>query len=86
MCRKLICLLTFIVVLGTAGNASADLLGYWRFDEGSGTIAYDSSGNGFDGTFEGDPQWVAGATGMGLELDGDDWVNCGTPPELVLTE
>jgi len=37
MCRKLICLLSFIVVLGTAGNASADLVGYWRLDEGSGT-------------------------------------------------
>ena len=85
MSRKLICLLTFIVVLGTAGNASAELVGYWRFDEGSGTIAYDSSGTGIDGTFEGDPQWVAGKTGFALELDGDDWVNCGTPPELVLT-
>jgi len=85
MSRKLICLLTFIVVLGTAGNASADLVGYWRLDEGSGTIAYDSSGTGIDGTLEGDPQWVAGHAGFALELDGDDWVNCGTPPELVLT-
>jgi hypothetical protein len=85
MCRKLICLLTFIVLLGMTGNAWAELVGYWRFDEGSGTIAYDSSSNGLDGTFEGDPAWVAGKIGFALELDGDDWVNFGTPPELVLT-
>jgi hypothetical protein len=83
--RKLVCLFTFIVLLGTAGNGFADLVGYWRFDEGSGTTAYDSSSNGLDGTFEGDPAWVAGQIGYALELDGDDWVNCDTPPELVLT-
>jgi len=85
MRRKLIYLLTFIVMLSTAGNASAGLLGYWRLDEGSGTTVYDSSGSGIDGTFEGDPEWVAGHSGFALELDGDDWVNFGTPPELVLT-
>ena len=85
MSRKLICLFTFIIVLGTAGNAWAELLGYWRLDEGSGTTVSDSSGSGIDGTFEGDPEWVAGHSGLALELDGDDWVNFGTPPELVLT-
>ena len=25
------------------------LVGWWKFDEGSGTVAYDSSGNGHDG-------------------------------------
>jgi hypothetical protein len=85
MYRKLICLLAFIVVLGTAGNAWAELVGYWRLDEGSGTIAYDSSGNGLDGTFQGSPKWVAGHTGYALQLDGNSWVDCGTPPELVLT-
>ena len=70
MCRKLICLLTFIVVLGTAGNASAGLVGYWRLDEGSGTIAYDSSGNGHDGELIGNPEWVTGYFGGGLEFAG----------------
>ena len=27
------------------------LVGWWKFDEGSGTVAYDSSGNGHDGNF-----------------------------------
>jgi hypothetical protein len=78
MCRKLICLFTFIFVLGTASNALAELVGYWRLDEGSGTIAYDSSGNGHDGTIKGDPQWVAGRNGLALDFDGtEDYIDIG---------
>jgi hypothetical protein len=35
----------------------ADLTGYWRLDEGAGSTAYDSSGNGHDGTIDG-ATWV----------------------------
>jgi hypothetical protein len=59
---------------------------YWKLDEGSGTTVVDSTGNVPDGTFEGDPQWAIGIIGGALEFDGDDWVNLGTPPDLVLTE
>lgn len=52
------------------------LVGYWKLDETSGTTARDSSGNGHDGTFVGDPQWVDGKINGALELDGtDDYVN-----------
>lgn len=34
------------------------LVGYWKFDEGSGDITYDSSNNGNHGVVKGDPQWV----------------------------
>ncbi|MHC4206436.1 MAG: LamG domain-containing protein, partial [Planctomycetota bacterium] len=78
MLRKLICLSTIIVVLGAARNTSADLIGYWMLDEGSGTTVSDSSGNGHHGTIEGDPQWVVGRSGKALGLDGvDDFVNIG---------
>ena len=78
MFRKLICLFILIVVLGTAGNTWAELVGYWRLDEGSGTIAYDSSGNGNDGTIIGDPQWVAGKNGQALDFDGtEDYIDVG---------
>jgi hypothetical protein len=78
MFRKLICLFILIVVLGTAGSAWAELVGYWRLDEGSGTIAYDSSGHGNDGTIMGDPQWVAGKNGMALDFDGtEDYIDIG---------
>ncbi|MCF7973123.1 MAG: discoidin domain-containing protein [Phycisphaerae bacterium] len=64
-----------IACLGLAmSTATADitegLVGYWTFDEGGGTIAFDSSGNGNDGTLQGDPQWVTGVLGGALEFDG----------------
>ena len=74
---ELFCLACFVLVVSMAGNASADLVAHWRFDEGSGTVAIDSSGNGNDGTLKGDPQWVAGMYGAALEFDSDDYVDCG---------
>ena len=37
-------------LLATASHAQDGLLGYWRFDEGSGDVATDSSDNGNNGT------------------------------------
>jgi hypothetical protein len=88
MCKRLIYLLSLVLVLSMAltGTTKAELVGWWRFDEGSGTIANDSSGNGNDGTFNGDPQWVVGYFGGALEFDGsDDWLDCGNDPSLDLT-
>ncbi|MHC4702966.1 MAG: LamG-like jellyroll fold domain-containing protein, partial [Planctomycetota bacterium] len=70
MCKKLIFLISFIFVLTTA--AQADLVGWWRFDETSGTIAHDGSGNGYDGTLVGGPTWTAGRIGGALDFDGSD--------------
>jgi len=85
---KLIYLVSFVLVLGLVNSASADLVGHWKFDEGSGTIAYDSSGNGNDGTLQGDPQWVAGMIGSGaLSFDGTDgYVEIGDDASLSLTD
>jgi len=55
---------------GGAGGASADLVAHWKLDDGSGTTALDSSGNGNDGTLNGNPQWVAGMIGGALHFDG----------------
>jgi hypothetical protein len=38
------------LLLLAAGSAEAATVGYWRFEEGSGTTAADSSGNGNNGT------------------------------------
>jgi hypothetical protein len=72
MCRKLIYLVSFALILDVsfASMVSAELVGWWKLDETSGDIAYDSSGNGNDGTLQGDPQWVAGKLGGALEGDG----------------
>ncbi len=46
------------------------LVGYWKFDEGSGNTAYDSSGNGNSGYLINNPQWVMGVSGSALGFDG----------------
>ena len=35
------------------------LAGYWKFDEGSGNVAADSSGHNNDGTLAADPTWIS---------------------------
>ncbi len=48
----------------------------WEFEEGSGTSARDSSGNGYTGTFTNGPRHGPGKYGKGVYLDGtDDYVN-----------
>jgi hypothetical protein len=46
------------------------LVGWWKFDEGSGTVAYDSSGNGNDGNLTNGPTWTTGKIGGALSFDG----------------
>ncbi|MFB0552044.1 MAG: LamG domain-containing protein, partial [Phycisphaerae bacterium] len=71
MCKKLIYLMSFVLVLGMVGSASAELVAHWKLDdEGTGTVV-DSSGYGHDGTLVGDAHFVPGLFGEALELDGD---------------
>jgi PKD repeat protein len=54
------------------------LAAHWKFDEGSGTIAADSSGFGNTGTVVNGATWSAGVHGGGLQFDGvDDHVSSG---------
>jgi outer membrane lipoprotein-sorting protein len=48
------------------------LVGWWKFDESTGTIASDSSGNGNNGALKGNPVWKpqGGKTGGAIELGG----------------
>jgi len=86
MCKKLIYLISFVLVLGLADSASADLLVHWKLDEGSGTTVSDSSGNGNDGTFNSVPQWVDGKLGKALHFDGvDDFVIRSLPQAEIFT-
>ncbi len=63
MCKKMINLVFLALVLSLASVASADLVAHWKFDEGSGDIAFDSSGNGYDATLINNPVWVPGKLG-----------------------
>jgi hypothetical protein len=60
------------VLLGAAAMAVAPdsaPIAYWKFDEASGDIASDSSGNGHTGTIVG-ATWVSGKTGGAVSFDG----------------
>ncbi len=81
MCKKsLLVLLVAVLILLAVGIAQGRfdpardpaLLGWWSFDEGSGTIAADGSGNANDGTLNGDPVWVPGVYGTALQFDGQN--------------
>jgi prepilin-type N-terminal cleavage/methylation domain-containing protein len=68
------------------------LVGYWSFDEGTGTIAYDLSGYGNNGTlnnfnFTETSGWTTGKIGKALIFDGvDDWVRVSNTPSLDINK
>ncbi len=70
MIKKLIFLSCFALLLSMAGRASADLILHWKFDEGSGNVVNDSSGNGHVGTIEG-ATWTVDEKGPCLAFGGD---------------
>jgi hypothetical protein len=47
------------------GDVASGLVGYWKFDETSGTTAADSSGNGNTGTLTNGPAWTTGGMNNG---------------------
>jgi hypothetical protein len=76
MRRRLFLLISFVLVLSVAGNTSANLVAHWNFDDGTGSTAQDSSGNGNHGTLFGNPQWTTGHLGGALDFDGNgDYVD-----------
>jgi hypothetical protein len=89
MCKKLFCTLTVLGIILTSG-ANADiyegLIGWWMFDEGTGTTVADSSGAGHDGFFvNSTPEWVPGMYGTALKFDGTDKVEIPDHPDFHFT-
>jgi hypothetical protein len=66
--------------LRTNASTVSGLIAHWKFDEGSGTIAADSTTNGYDGTINGgatwisgdDCPWMGGAAQTALNFDGSN--------------
>jgi hypothetical protein len=86
----------FLALVLSAGLARAadppGLVGYWTFEEGSGTTTADLSGNNFTGTFDnvatwGGPTWTNSPLGnYALSFDGsNDRITIGNPPALQMT-
>ena len=71
---SLVAINNFNPTIINADSSDLGLVGYWSFDEGSGSIAYDSSSNGNHGTING-ASWTSGISGNALMYDGiDDYV------------
>ena len=93
MCKKLIYLTSFVLVLGmvlasAAKGPDPTLVGWWTLDETSGLTAADSSGYGNDGILIGmtGTEWTAGILDGALGFDGSEqYVDFGNPKHLQLT-
>jgi len=80
MIKRATMLAVVAAILGSAAVATAQwdpntdpsLVGWWKFDEGSGTVASDSSASANNGTLNGGAQWVAGRLGDALQFNGSD--------------
>ncbi len=51
-------------------NFQRGLTGYWKFDDGSGDTAIDTSGNSNSGTLINSPIWISGKIKGGLDFNG----------------
>ncbi|KKT28966.1 MAG: hypothetical protein UW15_C0023G0007, partial [Parcubacteria group bacterium GW2011_GWC1_44_10] len=75
------CLYLFFVIsigffiflpLAVSADITTGLVGHWKFDEGSGTVASDSSGNVNNGALTSGPTWTTGKVSGALSFDGVD--------------
>ncbi len=65
-------------VISPVDPGTANLVGFWNFDAGSGTVVADSSGNGNAGTIEGGGQasaWVSGRKDTAISMSLSAYVN-----------
>ena len=79
MSRRHIYLVTLVTALvavapGVSNGGDPTLVGWWTFDDGSGTTPADSSDYGRHGEFVGDPQWGIGNIGGALSTSAGNYV------------
>ena len=62
------------------------LLAYYKFNESSGSLVTDHSGNGLHGQIVGSAEWSEGRFGGALLFNGSDsYVDCGNDPRFNIT-
>lgn len=66
-------------------DVTSGLVGRWGFDEATGTVAYDMSGNGNDGTFVNSPTRATSTCQVGycLSFSGSNYVNIQNIPQTT---
>ena len=60
----------WVAMAAPTANLTQNLVGWWKFDDGSGTSAADSTGNGWTGTLTNAPTWGTGINGGALTFNG----------------
>ena len=66
--------------------SSIEPVGYWKFDEGTGTSVIDASGNSSTGSFVNGVAWTTGIKGKAVSVDGvDDYVDLGSSSYVNIT-
>jgi Concanavalin A-like lectin/glucanases superfamily len=90
VCSAFVAIATALALLSTAAVASAapsaTLTGHWTFDEGSGTVAADSSGGGHPLTLQNGASWGGGVVGPNaLSVDGSSQFGASTGPVIDTT-
>jgi len=94
MIKRATMLAVVAAILGSAAVATAQwdpntdpsLVGWWKFDDGAGTTAQDSSGKAHNGTLQSSPQWVAGRFGGALSFNSSNYVQVNYAADLALNE
>jgi len=73
---------------GCVSASGEKMVAYWKFDDGVGAVAYDLTGNGNQGSFEGGVAWTSDSKGgYALSFDGvDDRVNVVKTSSMDLTK
>ena len=64
--------------------SASGLIGRWGLNEGTGTVANDSSGNGDNGTLVNGPVWVSGFAASGPALTRGPYLQLGTPTSVIV--
>jgi hypothetical protein len=86
MCRKSILVVSCVLLLSPVSSVFGDLVGWWTFDETSGSVAADGSGQGNNGTVVGTALWVPGKIGGAFQFNGSTYINCGRAASLNIRD
>ncbi len=79
MDKRAVCWMSLFLILGFTPSVRAKIVAHWKLDDKAGTVARDSSGNGYDGTLLGNATWIVGKVGGALEVQVNGRVDFGNP-------
>ena len=98
--KGMVAVIIFLIITSIASNLSGKyneleqseskraeddyILANWKFNEGNGEIAHDSSGHGYDGAIDG-ATWTQGYSSYSLDFDGtNDYVSIDSYAKNIL--